>query len=133
LLNLNKDWLKKLLSKTSSKNAGELGEERALTFLKANGLILVAANYRTKMGEIDLIMLQDNVLVFVEVKLRSSSRYGSAEEQVTHSKQLKIIKTAQYFLLKHKKWQQFPARFDIVAINNQHAPPIWIKDAFQLQ
>jgi putative endonuclease len=129
----NKGWLKKLFSKNSALNAGELGEQRALDFLRANGLKLVSANFRGKMGEIDLIMLEDDVLVFVEVKLRGSDRYGSAQEQVTYAKQLKIIKTAQYFLLKHKKWQQFPARFDIVAINNQHASPTWIKDAFQLQ
>ena len=131
--NLTKELLKKLNLTSNKKSDGDLGEALALNFLRQHNLLLVEKNYRTKMGEIDLIMFDGQQIIFVEVKLRRSTHYGFAQEQVTSSKQLKIIKTAQYFLLKHKKWQQFPARFDIVAINQKNATPEWLQGAFQLQ
>ena len=131
--NLNKELQRKLTLTSDKKSDGDIGEARALKFLRQHNLSLVDKNYRTKMGEIDLIMFDGQQIVFVEVKLRRSARFGFAQEQVTTSKQLKIIKSAQYFLLKHKKWQQFPARFDIVAINQKNATPEWLQGAFQLQ
>lgn len=65
---------------------GTEAEQLALAFLQSKGLVLVAKNFRTRRGEIDLIMLDNKVLVFVEVRFRSSISFGSAEESITAQK-----------------------------------------------
>jgi putative endonuclease len=83
------------------------------------------------MGEIDLIMQDLNTLVFVEVRYRKSTVYGSPLETITQSKQNKIRLTAESYLSKHKL-NNIDCRFDIVGLSGNIASPAieWIKNAF---
>ena len=87
-----------------SREIGKLAEDQALEYLYQHDFKLLQRNFLTKMGEIDLIGLINNVLVFVEVKARSRRDYGNAFEMVTKAKQRKIILSAEYFLQRNPKF-----------------------------
>ncbi|MET0357351.1 MAG: YraN family protein [Cellvibrio sp.] len=108
---------------------GAIAEERAETFLRQQGLVIHAKNYRCKLGEIDLIMQHADTLVFIEVRLRTHQAFANAAESVTVQKQQKIIKTAQYYLQQHHLTDKAHCRFDVVAFSDNGTPE-WIKDAF---
>lgn len=108
---------------------GAIAEERAETFLRQQGLVIHAKNYRCKLGEIDLIMQHADTLVFIEVRLRTHQAFANAAESVTVQKQRKIIKTAQYYLQQHHLTDKAHCRFDVVAFSDNGTPE-WIKDAF---
>ncbi len=138
-LNTIKHWLSRLhLIRKSpddqhgpladTQNIGQFYEKQALKYLQKQGLRLIEANFNCRYGELDLIMADADVLVFVEVKFRQSRAYGGAVSAVSRSKQQKLIKTAQWFMQQHQLSNK-PARFDVVAIegeNNIH----WLKNAF---
>ncbi len=111
---------------------GAKAEADAEQYLKQHKLKSVANNYRCRYGEIDLVMKNDNTLVFVEVKFRRSHSHGYAEEMVTAAKQQKIIAAAEHFLSNHSQYQQYNCRFDVVAVayDNSQQHINWIKDAF---
>ena len=111
---------------------GREAEAAAQQHLEQQGLRLVAANYRCRYGELDLIMRQGSTLVFVEVRERKQGRFGGADASVTRSKQEKVIATAQHFLQHHAEFRHSPARFDVVAINTQSGSSTieWIQAAF---
>jgi len=119
-----------------STDIGQLAEHQALNFLQQQGLRLIARNYHCRLGEIDLIMEEQKTLVFIEVRYRKDSSFGSSAESVTPIKQQKIIRTAEHYLL-HKVATQVPAcRFDVVAIypsvGEQSSLQFdWIKSAFE--
>lgn len=103
-------------------------EQLACAHLQASGLKLLQQNYRLKMGEIDLIMLDGRTVVFVEVRYRKNNRYGGALHSIDPRKQARIIRTAQHYLQYRAPDAQ--ARFDVVAVegdNNIH----WIRNAFE--
>lgn len=120
----------KFLKALSPRQAsGQMAEDRALAYLQQRGLKLIERNFRCKGGEIDLILAEpaSNLLVFVEVRQRSSQRYGGAAASVTRSKQAKLIIAAQVFLQRHA---DLPAcRFDVIAIDDDLIE--WIKQAFE--
>ena len=97
-----------------SNDLGAWGEARAAEFLLEKGYALVAQNYHSRYGEIDLVMENDTYLIFVEVKLRRSGRYGTPAEYVTRSKQEKLRNTALLYLQSHPVDKQ--PRFDVVEI-----------------
>lgn len=108
-------------------------EELALGYLQARGLQLLQRNFRCKLGEIDLIMLHDSVLTFVEVRFRASRAYGGALATITHAKQQKLLRTARYFLLCHPECSQRVCRLDVVGIEpgSDGKPAFtWIRNAF---
>jgi putative endonuclease len=109
---------------------GKSGEAQASSFLKAHGLVLLEERFRSRFGEIDLVMQDEEDLVFVEVKLRSHSRFGIGSESIQIQKQNKLIRTAQIYLQKKKRYNQ-PCRFDVVDIIGNQVN--WIKNAFQLE
>jgi len=115
---------------------GATAELYAEQFLQQQGLVTRVRNYRCKLGEIDLIMLEKNakgnILVFVEVRLRTNKRFAPALETVDYRKQQKIIKTAMRFLQEQKLYDKIACRFDVVALDQTGtAPPVqWIKNAF---
>ncbi|MGB6977356.1 MAG: YraN family protein [Gammaproteobacteria bacterium] len=121
-----------LLSK--SKQIGQAAEDAACRFLQEKGLRLVAKNYACKLGEIDLIMLDRQTLVFIEVRYRANQRYGSGAETVTLPKQHKLAKTAQFYLQYHATAKNSDCRFDVVALTQINPKPNieWIKNAFQI-
>jgi putative endonuclease len=93
-----------------------------------HGLKLVAQNYHCRFGEIDLIMKDAKTLVFVEVRLRSNSQFGSATSSITPQKQNKLILTAQHYLQLHG---ESACRFDAVLMSSANLQDIeWIRNAF---
>lgn len=111
---------------------GLAAENAACHYLQQQGLRLITRNFHAKQGEIDLIMLDKNTLVFVEVRFRSRSEFGDAAASVTRNKQQKIIATAYYFLHHHPQYLNLAARFDVVAIHpeGQEWHINWIPAAF---
>ena len=94
---------------------GPLGEREAERFLLRQGMIILFRGYQDRVGEVDLIAVDQRAVVFVEVKTRSSDFAGEPEEAVDSSKQLKLTKTAIGFLKWHRL-TECAARFDVVAI-----------------
>lgn len=112
-----------------SRDTGQAAEQRALDYLQQQGLSLVSANYHSRFGEIDLILRDGNVLVFAEVRMRSSADFGGAGASITRAKQAKLVKTAQHYLT---QFNRPPAcRFDAVLLGaSNHDAIEWIRDAF---
>ena len=115
----------------SKQAQGEAAENAALQYLQRQGLRFIERNYRCKLGEIDLIMQDGISLVFVEVRFRRSTRFGSPAETVAARKQQRVVRAAAYYLQRHKLDQ--PCRFDVIGIQGNSDPVKveWIKDAFQ--
>jgi putative endonuclease len=103
-------------------------EKLALQYLKRAGLKPIDINYRSRYGEIDLIMQDHEALVFVEVKFRKTESHGAASETITKSKQNKIIKTAALYLSQKNLWH-LNSRFDVVAIS----PALTLFDNHRIQ
>lgn len=127
-----------------SKNLGTQAEEFAYRYLKAQGLCLITRNYTCRLGEIDLIMQDKKMLVFIEVRYRQQHQFGHSLETVNSYKQAKLIKTAEHYLLSNPKFAETPCRFDVLGISprkpsllqklnpSQHysAQVEWLKNAF---
>lgn len=111
---------------------GRHAEDAACAYLHDHGLQLVCRNFSCRSGEIDLVMLTHDTLVFVEVRYRSSGRFGGALASITRSKQQKIINAARYFLHNHRQFADYAARFDVVAIQSDDTGQRidWIPAAF---
>ena len=107
---------------------GKAAEHKAAAFLEKQGLKLIASRYRAPAGEIDLIMEDHQTLVFIEVKFRKHTHFGTAAESVHTRKQQKILKAALLYLQKTKQFEKRPCRFDVVALSPNHIE--WIKNAF---
>lgn len=86
--------------KTTSK-AGKIGERFAVSLLLEKGYKILQKNFRSKFGEIDIVAMDGDCLVFVEVKTRWNKNFGLPEEAVTQSKIWKITRTAEFYMLKH--------------------------------
>lgn len=110
--------------------SGLAAEATARDYLVAQGMQWVESNYRCRLGEIDLIMRDDNNLVFVEVRSRASNVYGGAIESITYGKQQKLLKTASLYLLAHRLQDNVAARFDVISIEGKPPQLTWIKNAF---
>ena len=111
---------------------GTAAEDLACRHLETHGLRLVGRNFRCRSGELDLIMRDGEQLVFVEVRSRRHSRYGTPAESVTRVKQQRLIRAAAFYLQRQRL--DLPCRFDVVAIlTADDAPQVeWIRGAFQL-
>ena len=96
-------------------------EQAACSYLEKKGFRLREANFRIRSGEIDLIMEDEDTLVFVEVKYRSGNICGRGEEHVDRRKQATIIRVAEYYLLREGLYDRCPCRFDVVSIDGSGA------------
>ena len=119
---------------TTRAHCGAAAERESLRYLQARGLRLVTRNFRCRLGELDLIMLDDDCLVFVEVRFRSGDFVAPALS-VDARKQRKLAQTAAFFLAGHSRLADRPVRFDVVAV--ERAPGTrgriqWIRDAFRV-
>jgi len=114
-------------------NLGRAGEGQALSFLKDKGYRILARNYRSKLGEIDIIAQDKDTICFIEVKSRTSDRFGLPKEAVFIPKQKQISQAALMFL-KEKNMLDKKARFDVVSIiYSEGLPKIeLIPNAFEL-
>ncbi len=112
---------------------GKEGERVAEKYLRKKGYRVVERNYRCPAGEVDLIVLDRRVVVFVEVKTRSDDRFGVPFESVHTHKQKKMIKAALFFLSQHRLHDR-DARFDVVGVSWTGKDPVvdHIQNAFEL-
>ena len=113
---------------------GQRAELAAARFLERRGLTTLARNYRTRYGEIDLVMRDDDATVFVEVRYRSDPSWVRAAETVTAQKRRRIVLAARAFLRAHPSCLARPCRFDVVAIARPHyrVRYEWIRGAFDV-
>ena len=111
-----------------AQTGGKLAEALAADYLQARGLRLLERNYRCRLGEIDLILADGPVLVFVEVRLRRSADFGGAAASITARKRQRIVMAARHYLSGR---QEPVCRFDVVLLEALAADSIeWLKDAF---
>jgi putative endonuclease len=111
------------------KELGNKGEGIALSFFNSNGFEIIARNYRFgKIGEIDIIVKKGSLIIFAEVKSRSSSAYGGAYYSITEKKKRTLKKVARQFLHTNPEFlsKNFTYRFDMVAVDNGKTE--WIED-----
>ena len=113
--------------------SGDCFEQRACSELQREGLALLARNYTTRHGELDLVMRDDDIIVFVEVRYRKSASHGDAAASVTASKQAKLILAAQHWLAAHPQHARRACRFDVVSYDGpanaiRHE---WLRGAFE--
>ena len=109
--------------------AGRQAETLALELLQRKGLRLLQRNWRCRGGELDLVMLDGNVLVFVEVRFRRHQGWGGAAASIDQRKRQHLTTAAQIYLQQHPELASTPCRFDVIAIDG-HQPPEWIRNAF---
>ncbi|MGH8165820.1 MAG: YraN family protein [Woeseiaceae bacterium] len=128
------------MAPTVAESVGLCAEQLALEHLQSSGLELIERNFRCRVGELDLVMLDAMCLVFVEVRCRksagnvTSSRFPTAVESIGPNKQRKLTKAALYFLARHKAYRNHTVRFDVVAFDGPSPDRYrlqWIKDAFR--
>ncbi len=120
---------------------GAWAEQQAAHYLEQQGLIVNTRNYLCKSGEIDLVMNDGELLVFIEVRQRNSQYYGSAIETVDRRKQRKLIRAARHYLQKFGLTERVACRFDVIGVetssetavpHTQSAKITWVRDAFRL-
>ena len=126
----------------NNRRVGAMQEQIAAAFLAQHGVRIIERNFHNgRAGEIDLIGYDGDVLIFVEVKYRSSGRSGTPEEAVTRSKQRSICRAARFYISSRHLSVEEPMRFDVVAIQPAAADDCgqervavhWIRNAFEYQ
>jgi putative endonuclease len=113
----------------STRDQGQLGEERAVEHLRACGYSVIERNFRCRLGEIDIVARDGDALVFVEVRTRTDGRRGTALETVTPAKQQRIARVAEIYLSMRRQ-HAAACRFDVVGITGEHVE--LVRDAFRL-
>lgn len=112
----------------NKRQIGSVYELKASDYLTKKGYQIIERNYRCRIGEIDIIAIERDCLCFIEVKYRKNEKTGDPLEAVDKRKQQKIIRTAQYYLLTHSKYQSVKCRFDAVGILGEEI--LLVRDAF---
>ncbi|UJP05974.1 MAG: YraN family protein [Nitrosomonas sp.] len=108
---------------------GSDAELLALTYLRQQRLVLIAQNYHSRYGEIDLIMRDGATLVFVEVRMRTGDQFGGAAASITVAKRAKLLQTARHYLSGLSS--EPPCRFDALLISGINGQVVeWIQNAF---
>lgn len=106
---------------------GARAEDLCAGLLRAAGLKLVERNWRCRLGEIDLIAEEGRMVVFAEVRLRSSSAFGGAAESITAAKRARLLAAARLYLSRRP---DASCRFDVFLVEGSPASVRWIRDAF---
>ena len=106
-------------NRTEKRRTGDGGEDLAASYLVKKGYSIVARNFRCKTGELDIIAAgPESVIAFVEVKTRQSTDFGLPCQAVNEKKRLRLIRSAQFFLLKNPQYRRLQPRMDIIEILN---------------
>lgn len=111
---------------------GPESEDRALSFLQARGLKLVARNWRCKAGELDLVMRDADTVVVAEVRARGRDDYGTALETVDRRKQERLVRATRLLLARRPDLAEHPLRFDVVALDGAGGIE-WVREAFDVR
>ena len=117
--------------RTRAQQLGDAGESAALGYLTARGLRPLARNVRFKGGELDLVMLDGETLVFVEVRRRGRADFGDALDSVDARKARKLVLAARLYLQREPRHARRECRFDVVGLDADAAPR-WVRGAFTL-
>lgn len=100
-------------------NKREVGSEKealAEEYLRKKGYRILERNFRCKLGEVDIIAMHQNFLVFIEVKYRASADFGQPTDAVNYKKQVRISNVASYYVYSHRQYANHNCRFDVVSI-----------------
>ncbi len=116
-------WFSGTRMMDTSLTSGQQAETLALHYLKAQGLKPLQQNFRCRFGEIDLVMQENNAIVFVEVKYRRNKQWGGGLAAITQSKQRKLKLTALHYLQRHQAYANHPCRFDALVIEGALIEP----------
>ena len=115
----------------STRSDGQLAERRAAKFLEENyGYKILTMNYACRLGEVDIIAEEAGILCFVEVRTRTTSKYGEAIESISPQKRRRIALTAHHFIVT-KGFNNHACRFDVVTIQDRGEPQL-LKNAFNM-
>ncbi len=112
---------------------GTGAESRAARQLRAAGLELLQQNYRCRMGELDLVAREGDMLVVAEVRLRTSARFGGAAASITRAKQRRIVRATRHLLARYPAMQRLRIRFDALLVPAGEGEIEWIRNAFYAQ
>lgn len=120
--------------KNYNKAIGKYGESIARDFLINNGYKILNMNYRNRYGEIDIISIKNDIIIFCEVKSRYTNSFENPIEAVTYYKQKQIIKLSEMYLL-YEKYNNYNVRYDVIEVNfnklNNNFKVNHIKDSFR--
>ncbi|WP_191014651.1 YraN family protein [Treponema zioleckii] len=118
-------------SNHNTKVVGNFGEDKAARYLFNNGYKIIARNWRTRHGEIDIIAITKDILVFVEVKTLPSGNAETLARELDKRKQKRIIETSKFFLLTNREYSNRKIRFDVVVVDMPGFDSVYhIQDAF---
>ena len=116
---------------TTTVSVGKCGEEKAAEYLKSESYTIVARNFKRRGGEIDIIAMDKNILVFIEVKTLPSGNIETLEHELNLRKQKRIIETSKRFLQMNRQYNDSIIRYDVLVIDMPGFPSVYhIKDAF---
>ncbi|HRA80823.1 MAG TPA: YraN family protein [Thauera sp.] len=117
---------------TPAQARGQEAEDLAAQHLERNGLRIIARNVRCRGGEVDLICIELNSVIFVEVRLRTNTRFGGAAESITPTKQRRVLHAARWWLNgAGRRFQAAACRFDAILLDRLDAAHIiWLRGAF---
>ncbi len=99
----------------NNRSLGAYGEKATIDYLESRGYKILEKNYRCRLGEIDIIAADGDTIAFVEVKTRRSAKFGQPSDSVNYTKQMKIIKTALFYITK-RRLTDWMSRFDVVEV-----------------
>jgi putative endonuclease len=111
------------------RQTGVLAENSAAAFLESQGFTIVARNFLRRVGELDVVARDGDLLVIAEVRTRASERYGGAAASVGRHKQRRVAVTAALFLQQRPELQRCKVRFDVIVVRDGGVE--WLKHAFQ--
>ena len=115
----------------NTKLTGNQGEKRASAYLESKGFEIIERNWRTNRGELDIIAVRNDILVFVEVKTLPNGTLDMIQRELNSQKRQRIIKTSKRFLLKHREYNNSYVRFDVIVIDMPGLEPVYhIENAF---
>ena len=115
----------------NTKLTGNQGEIRASEYLKSKGFEIIERNWRTNRGELDIIAVKNDILVFVEVKTLPNGTLDMIQRELNYQKRQRIIKTSKRFLLNHREYNNSYVRFDVIVIDMPGFDPVYhIENAF---
>ena len=113
------------------RQAGSLAENTAAAFLESQGFTIVARNFLRRVGELDVVARQGDLLIIAEVRMRASDRYGGAAASIGWAKQRRVAAAAALFLQQHRELAHCRARFDVLIVRDGQVE--WIKHAFDYE
>ena len=115
----------------TTKDTGKYGEDKAVRYLVRNSYSVIARNWRTRTGEIDIIAFKNDTIVFIEVKTLPNGTLDMIQKELNRQKQERILKTSKRFMINHRQYSNSYVRFDVIVIDMPGFEPVYhIENAF---